>query len=369
MKNICFVHCVDVIGGAERVSQAIMRGLPKTENKLYLSCPAIGELTQECDTFQVTPLVHNIQQPDLKHPIKTLKSNANWKRIIKEHSIDIFHTGDLLSTRSLIKTARKNGVKIVCHVHFPFKLSFASWVFNKQNFPDAFIFCSQELQGDVGPMLEQLCPKSKQWVIHNGVDINKFSPAAASKPTQPRKAGSRIGIVANLQFRKGHDDFLEMARIVAEQYPDTHFDIIGGDILQEPREGLLKEKATAMGLADKVTFHGQVSNVKELIDELDIYVCASHEEAFPISILEAMACGKAMVSTNVNGIPEAIIHDTSGLLVEPKAPKQLAQAVLSILSDRPLKARLETAARTRVVDNFSEYVFIDKIQALYKSLN
>jgi glycosyltransferase involved in cell wall biosynthesis len=371
MKNICFVHCVDVIGGAERVSQAIMRGLCAKENKLYLTCPAIGELTQECNEYQVTPLIHNIQQPDFKHPIKTLKSNVKWKGLIESNHIDTFHTGDLLSTRSLIKTAKKNGVKIVCHIHFPFKQSFASWVFNERDFPDAFIFCSQELQDDVGPMLSDLCPKSVQWVIHNGVDINKFAPAPSSKEKEEKEKEKtiRIGIVANLQYRKGHDEFLKMAKVVNQHYPKTHFDIIGGDIMEEPREGILKQMARSLGIEKHVTFHGQVSNVKELIDELDIYVCASHEEAFPISILEAMACGKAIVSTNVNGIPEALIDGSSGLLVESKNHKQLSSAVLKVIEDSSLKLTLETQARARVEEHFSEAVFIDKVNDLYASLH
>ncbi len=364
MKSICFVHCVGVIGGAERVSQAIMRGLNNKENSKYLVCPEIGELTQECEAFNVTPLTHNIHQPDFKHPIKTLQSNAKWKKLIEQNHIDIFHTGDLLSTRSLLKTAKKQGVKVVCHVHFPFKRSFASWVFNEKDFPDAFIFCSQELQDDVGPMLADLCPKSKQWVIHNGVDITKFSPVIIDKPSN----AIRVGIVANLQHRKGHDEFLQMASTVIQKYPNTHFDVIGGDILQEPREGTLKVMASDLGITDKVTFHGQVSNVKALIDHLDVYVCASHEEAFPISILEAMACGKAIVSTNVNGIPEAIIDESSGLLVEAKNHPQLSAAVLRILEDNALKQRLEKQARTRVEEHFSETVFIDKINTLYSSL-
>lgn len=364
MKNICFVHCVSVIGGAERVSQAIMRGLDNTENSLYLACPELGELTAECETLQTTPLVHSIHQPDFKQPIKTLQSNAHWKKLINTNKIDIFHTGDLLSTRSLLKTAKKHGVKVVCHVHFPFKRNFAAWVFNKKDFPDAFIFCSQELQDDVGPMLADLCPKSKQWVIHNGVDITKFSPAIREKTSDT----IRIGIVANLQLRKGHDEFLQMASTVSQKYPNTHFDIIGGDILQEPREDTLKAKANNLGITDKVTFHGQVSNVKELIDTLDVYVCASHEEAFPISILEAMACGKAIVSTNVNGIPEAIVDQSSGLLVEAKQHEQLSAAVLSVIENSELKKALEQQARARVEENFSEDAFINKINTLYDSL-
>lgn len=362
--NICFVHCVSVIGGAERVSQAIMRGLPTENYALSLVCPEQGELSAECESFGASSLFHNIQQPDFKHPIKTLKSNTLWKKYIDDHHIDIFHTGDLLSTRSLINVAKKQGVKVVCHVHFPFELAFSAWAFGNSHHPDAFIFCSQELQDDVGPMLSDLCPRSGQHVIHNGVDISKYAPVASTfTADQPR-----IGIVANLQHRKGHDEFLSMAEIVTEKYPDATFDIVGGDIMQEPREPILKTMTETLGLTANVNFHGQVSNVKDLVDKFDIYVCASHEEAFPISILEAMACGKAIVSTNVNGIPEAIIDGESGILINAKAPNEMAEAVLSLLASSEQREALAHNARQRVVENFSEQVFIDKIDALYQQL-
>ena len=71
-------------------------------------------------------------------------------------------------------------------------------------------------------------------------------------------------------------------------WPEFH--IIGGDIMQEPREPLLKQLSKDLNIADKVVFHGQISDVKPILGNLDILVCASYEEAFPVSILEAMVC-------------------------------------------------------------------------------
>ena len=112
-------------------------------------------------------------------------------------------------------------------------------------------------------------------------------------------------------------------------------------------------------MADRVTFHGQVSNVRELLAGLDVFVCASHEEAFPVSILEAMACARPIVSTNVNGIPEAIEHERSGLLVPPQAPEALADAVGGLLTDEPRRRSLGDAARARVTDRFTTKHFVD----------
>jgi glycosyltransferase involved in cell wall biosynthesis len=159
-----------------------------------------------------------------------------------------------------------------------------------------------------------------------------------------------------------------MAHIIKKSGYDVIYDIIGGDIMQEPREALLKAKAKTLDLTDNVIFHGQVTSVKQLLENCDIVVCASHEEAFPISILEAMACGKAIVSTDVNGIPEAIVNRKSGMLVPAQSPEKLAEKVMELLSNKSLRTQLASNARERVCQQFSENVFQDKIVALYKAL-
>lgn len=255
-------------------------------------------------------------------------------------------------------------IPIVCHVHFPYDQAFAEWVFKGRPQPAAFIFCSQELRDNIGPLLHQLSPNAKQHVIHNGIDINAFQPG-----TQPL-SGERIhiGIVANLQQRKGHDEFLQMAKLVREQFARVHFDIIGGDILQEPREPLLRQSAEDLGISDAVTFHGQLDDVKSALRKLDIVICASHEEAFPISMLEAMACERAIVSTDVNGIPEALTHGHNALLTKPHDAQGLAQAVLELLANPSEAQQLARNARATVVEQFSLDVFNGKIASCYKDV-
>jgi glycosyltransferase involved in cell wall biosynthesis len=217
--------------------------------------------------------------------------------------------------------------------------------------PDVCVFCSKDLENEVGTHLQTISPSSQLLTIHNGVNIERFSPTK-------REAGAdlNVGIIANLQFRKGHDEFIHMASILVKNYDNIWFHVIGGDLLQEPREAILKKLAMELNVQDKVTFHGQVPDVLNELDALDIVVCASHQEAFPIAILEAMAMQKAIVSTNVNGIPEAVIDGQSGILTSPHHPIQLATAVSKLIDNPQLRQELATNARTRVVEMFSSDV-------------
>ena len=205
-------------------------------------------------------------------------------------------------------------------------------------------------------------PKSKLEVIHNGVDIDKF------KPTIAKNDIPQIGIVANLQERKGHKEFLEMTALIKDAGVNARFHVIGGDIMQAPREPILKSMASELNISELITFHGQVLDVRALVSELDILVCASYEEAFPVSILEAMAMRKAIVSTNVNGIPEAIVHGSSGLLVNPHSSEELATNVLKLIEGCELRESLAHNARARVQDNFSINAYIEKWTKCYSEL-
>jgi glycosyltransferase involved in cell wall biosynthesis len=362
MTKVGFVHSVSVIGGAERMSQVIMEGLQKDGFTSHLICPTEGEFTDTLKKANVNHSSVEMFQPSLKHPLATLKAYFNWRKIIRVNKINILHTGDLICARSLLRAATSENVPVICHMHFPVAEDFVSWVFKHQPQPNGFIFCSQELQNDVGPLLNKYCPKAKQWVVHNGVDVEQFSAEYVEN------AIPNIGIIANLQQRKGHDDFLDMAALLKQQGVEAKYSIIGGDIMQEPREPLLKAKAQTLGIADSVHFYGQVPNVKELLNDLDIFVCASHQEAFPVSILEAMASNKAIVSTNVNGIPEAIIDGECGILVEPHSPSLLANAVKKLIDERSYRKQLASNAKKRVNELFSKTAYLNNIRKIYESL-
>lgn len=355
MEKIFLAHSVNVIGGAERVTLAIINGI-KSKYQPVMLAPQGKELGYAAGHAGAIFEPINAIQPEKSKPIRFIKQMWHYYRIFKQYKPKVVHTGDLLALRSLQPICKLLNIPMICHVHFPYEIPFMRWVLKGRHAPYMFIFCSNELKNHLFDELTSLCPNSMMEVIHNGVDTEVFKPLENHHNRIPR-----IGIIANLQYRKGHDDFLDMAKILIEQGIEAQFDIIGGDILQEPREPYLKQKAKKLGIADQVIFHGQLPDVRAELQKLDIVICASHEEAFPISILEAMACGKAIISTNVNGIPEALIHEKSALLVEPNQALQLAEKVTLILNNNSLKLNLENQATLRVHEYFSQKVFVQNI--------
>ncbi|KRS22016.1 glycosyl transferase family 1 [Alishewanella sp. WH16-1] len=362
-RHILYVHNVAKIGGAERVTLDVIKGLP-AEYKPYLVAPESGPLLDAAQQLGAVVQPLAIYQPDIKKPVKTLQNHLNWYNYLKENQIKLIHCGDLFVIRTLIWAANKLAVPIIAHVHFPIETPALRWIFRRKPKAIHFIYCSQELADAVKPRVDSILVSATHQTIHNGVDTEKykkFEPKIGVLPAHK----TNIGIVANLQERKGHLDFIEAASLVVLQHPNVHFHIIGGDVFGETREPLLRQKIAELSLTAFFTFHGQVNNVRDYLNELDIYVCASHVEAFPISVLEAMAFGLPIVSTNVNGIPEAIIDGENGVLCEPRAPEAMAKQISKLLHDRVLRERISNQARVDVVHKLSLEHFSDSVQCCY----
>jgi glycosyltransferase involved in cell wall biosynthesis len=358
--SVLFAHNVAKIGGAEKVTLDIIRNLDSSQFSCHLLTPEPGDFNDQAEMLGANTLVMKAVQPSKGAFLLSWQFTKHICRYLKENHITIIHTGDIFIARALMPAVKKSGIQLICHMHFPPDDGALKWVFAKPPEKLTFIYCSDELRNNVKPRVSALAPNASHTTIHNGVDTDKFR-----KNNQPNQLLSvdktNIGIVANLQERKGHNEFIESAQILIQKHNNLMFHIIGGDIFGEQREPILKELVENTGLDDFFIFHGQVNNVKDYLNELDIYVCSSHEEAFPISILEAMACGLPIASTNVNGIPEALVHETNALLFDCQDAIQQAEAIDRLLTNSELKEKIANAARATVIEKFSDQIFIKAI--------
>ncbi len=185
-------------------------------------------------------------------------------------------------------------------------------------------------------------------VVYNGIE---FVPA-----TEPdrrlvplRERGPVICAVAELHPRKGLMTLLAaMPRVLAE-HPGATLAIAGEGI---QREDLVREVAR-LKIAPSVRLLGLVDDVPAVLAGADVFVNAAWAEAFPYSVLEAMAAERPIVATDVGGTREAIEDGVTGRLIEPYDPKRLAAAILDLLADPEAAARLATAAAARVSERFA----------------
>jgi glycosyltransferase involved in cell wall biosynthesis len=192
-------------------------------------------------------------------------------------------------------------------------------------------------------------------VVPNGLDVARFAPKPLRSPRR------RLVMVANLRPGKGHATLIDAAALVLQRLPDARFDIIGDGT---ERERLVRYAADR-GLASAFVFHGHCDDVPAKLAEADVFVLPSESEAFPNAVLEAMAAGLPVVASAVGGILEVVQHDRTGLLVPPRDPVALADALHRVLSDDVLAARVASAGRAVVDTRYSFERMIASFEAIY----
>ncbi|QDU99236.1 glycosyltransferase [Lignipirellula cremea] len=197
-------------------------------------------------------------------------------------------------------------------------------------------------------------PAEKVHVIPNGVDVQRFRPAPEQRARLRAELGipadaPLVGIVAALRPEKNHLLFLRAAALLQHDLPETHFLLVG--------DGPEREKLTAAvagrPIESHVHFLGSRSDVPELLAALDLFLLTSHNEANPVSILEAMATGLPVVSTRVGSVAESVEPGVTGYLAEPGHADEIAARAYTLLSDPALAAALGSAGRRKVVDRWS----------------
>jgi glycosyltransferase involved in cell wall biosynthesis len=239
-------------------------------------------------------------------------------------------------------------------------------------FTERVLVNSEALKADV--LQRELIAPEKVHVIYNGVDLNVYRPIDVDVRGQLGlkkralgipEAAPVIGILANLIPYKGHRDLLLAAAEVHRFYPEARFVCIGEDRGIQPQ---LEQLRRELDLHHQVLFVGNSPNVPEMLQIFDIQVSASHEESFSNAILEGMASGKPIVATSVGGSPEAVLHNITGLLVPPREPITMAQAITSILAHPDFALQLGHNGRKRIEEHFSLEKMIDKLENLYLTL-
>jgi len=213
-------------------------------------------------------------------------------------------------------------------------------------------------------LLESLSiPPSRICTIPNGV------PDPGGNPEGPRKefriSSDEIVLVAagNLRPRKGHFVLLQaLAQLTNEGCTTPWRLIIAGEGPERPR---LESFLTENGLTDRVHLPGQRSDVNDLMAAAHITVMPSLWEGLPLTILEGMHSGNAIVASRISGIPEAVRDEVDGLLVPPEDADALASALRRLLEDPGLLHRLATSSAERARSYFTVSRMMDDYEALY----
>jgi glycosyltransferase involved in cell wall biosynthesis len=212
-------------------------------------------------------------------------------------------------------------------------------------------------------------PQHKLRVIGYGVDIDKIQRVS---PEQIRRVRTEVGAgesellvgsVGRLVGQKDYPTQLRAFAMIAQRYP-VRMVIAGGG----PLDGELKALSHELGISDRLFWLGERTDIPVVLRALDAFVIASQFEPYGVSVLEAMAAGLPIISTDVNELPTILDHGRAGKLVPAEQPEPMARALEELICDREQRQRLGEAAHTVAQTRFSLRSTLASYEALYEEV-
>lgn len=302
------------------------------------------------------------------HPMRSnrdLSAIGFVMRLIKQASVDVVntHSGDdsflcaiagrLSSIRPVIVRTRHLMLPITSKTTYSL-------------FPHKVVAVSESVRQYL--VKEKGIPGDRVVTVPTGVDLERFDPD--STPDLLREelgAGPKtliVGTVAILRRKKGHHVLLDAIPDIVREVPDVMFVFAGDGPQRENIEARIKE----LGVERHVRLLGLRKDIPTVLKGLDLFVLPTLQEALGTSILEASAMRKAVVSTRVGGVPEAVREGETGLLVEPEDKDGLAGAVSRLLKDSTLRASMGENGRAMVEKEYSTVRMVERMLNVYTDL-
>ena len=289
-------------------------------------------------------------------------------RLLRSKRVDVLHAHLFGSNLWGSVLGRLIGVPaIVAHEHmWAYSGDGARSVLDREvigRFADAFIAVS--LEGRRRMIETEGVAASSVVYIPNGVASvpDGDGRAVRSELGIPLEA-PLIGSVGHLRTEKAFEVLIEAAAGLRDRFPEARVLIAG----EGPERERLEAMRGRLGLDSVVLMPGARDDVPDVLAALDVAVCCSDFEGGPLSVMEYMGAGVPVVATRVGGLPELIRDGETGLLVEPREPRQLADAVCRLLERPALSEDLAASARDLRAREYDVDVWVGRIADLYQSL-
>ena len=307
---------------------------------------------------------------------------AAWRlaRVVKRLGPDILHAHDAhatamaslalsLSGNTVMggtgadsKTDRRLSPALVVSRRVDFHLrqnSFSRW---KHRQVDCFIAASEAIRK---MLIADRVEATRVVTVHEGIDLEHVLHAPAVNVHEafwlPHDAPV-VGNVAALVPHKGQRHLIEAAHLVVQEIPDARFVILGEGELRQQLERQIRE----YHLEKHVLLPGFRTDVIGCMKSFDLFVMSSVTEGLGTSLLDAMACSRAIVATRAGGIPEIVEDGQTGVLVNPRDHRAMAREIVRLLKNDALRQQLGTAGLARVTERFTVDHMIAGTAAVYE---
>lgn len=291
------------------------------------------------------------------------------KRSVASYGPDLLHVHDSHAHTAAYLASLLLGVRIPILVHrrvdFPLRKGF----FSRRKFDHPLVKRVIAVSETIRRIGTEGVKVPEKWsVVHSGIDPERFKGAEGKKGELREELGlvegiPIIGNVAALADHKDQRTFLATTRKFLDQGGKAHFVIIGEGGERPDLEARISE----LGLEKNVTLMGFRSDVERLLPGFDVFLMSSKTEGLGTSLLDAMAAGVPVISTDAGGIPEIVQDGENGLLAPVSAPETLSEKLFELLNDNGLRDRfIQRGYET--VQRFSYKKMGEKVKRIYDSL-
>lgn len=380
MKKLKIIQIITRLdkGGSSRILLDIAKTLDKEKFCVKIISGLTRDAQEDLDKFSLETGVEIIFINSLRRDINIFLDIAallKIKRILKKENPDIVHLHTSKAGflgRIAAKLAAVQTVIYMPHGHIFY--GYTNFVLTKiyivlERFSarlcDAIITLSDVESRDF--LTRKIGSKDKFFTIHNGIDLKDYQVIDTDRIRELKnevdvKAPTPVvTVISRLEPVKGVEIFIRALAEVTRVIPNFTALIVGSGTLRES----LQLKAKSLNLDEKIKFLGYRADIKEIISLSDIVVNPALNEGLGLVILEAQALGKVVIATEVGGVPEVIIDNQTGILVQAGDYKSLAAAIVRILQDKELAARLAIEAKKRIELEFSKEKMISRLVELY----
>jgi len=349
----------DDLGGQEKRVLAEAAGLRDRKHSVALICREHAKIRGEAIKSGLE--VHTLPMRKLYD----IASMIKLSQFLKGNRFDIINTHSGVDSWIGGIASRIAGVPVLVrtrHLNIPLKRSLLNFI---HYLPDMYITCGENMRSN----LIGNCgfPAKKVISIPTGVHAEYFhvkrNPEAKLRYGLDKDAIviTNVGIFRKV---KGHEVMLKSVAKVMNQLPKAKF-LLAGD---GPDKKELEEMANKMGIGKHVLFPGFIDNIPEIYSFTDIAILSSWSEGLPQSLLQAMAAGVPVIATNVGGVPEVVVHEESGILIEAGDHTALAEGIIRIINHPDLAVRMAVRAKAIVLQGHSMNSMLDSIESLYQRL-
>lgn len=332
-------------------------GMAQRGNRVIIAAPVRSNIFRRAQEAGLQVLPAEFRK---KSPLSILR----MKSLIDKERPDIINTHSSADSwvSSIAAKLSKARPKIIRtrHLSTPISRSFLSRLIYDL-LPDAVMTTGEQIRQSMVNV--NGFSASRIISLPTGIDLRRFDPEKVS----PAFKGDdfAVGMVGVLRSWKGHIFLLQAIPEIVKQVPQAHFYIVGEGPQRENIDRIVRD----MSLQDRVSLLGHREDIPEIMASLDVIVHPSYAgEGIPQSLLQALAMKRPVIASDAGAINEIIIDNTTGFLIEPENPRQIAEKVIALYRRPDLREAFGENGRRLAEEKHSIEQMLDKIEALYHQL-